>query len=138
MSLSGLLTVVDLETGAELYHVSSPLSVAIGNFDGVHLGHRKLLLTAVEYAEKLRSCGENADSAVFLFSPSPADLLMASPPPHICSIDRKLKIFSEMGVRYALVGDSRKLKDFSAEDFCRILKDRRRLLPPEFQRLQAP
>ena len=27
--------------------------VTIGNFDGVHMGHRKLIETAKEYAEKL-------------------------------------------------------------------------------------
>ncbi len=45
---------------------SQPTAVTIGNFDGVHMGHRKLIETAKEYAEK-----ENLKSIVFTFKPHP-------------------------------------------------------------------
>lgn len=43
-----------------------PTAVTLGNFDGVHKGHRKLIETAKEYAEK-----ENLKSVVFTFKPHP-------------------------------------------------------------------
>ena len=43
-----------------------PTAVTLGNFDGVHMGHRKLIETAKEYAEK-----ENLKSVVFTFKPHP-------------------------------------------------------------------
>lgn len=51
------------------FYISSPTAVAIGKFDGVHIGHQKLLLEiagAVDErdGEKLRSC-------VFTFDPAP-------------------------------------------------------------------
>ncbi len=45
---------------------SCPTVVTLGNFDGVHMGHRKLIETATEYAKK-----ENLKSVVFTFSPHP-------------------------------------------------------------------
>lgn len=43
-----------------------PTAVTLGNFDGVHMGHRRLIETAKEYAEK-----ENLKSVVFTFKPHP-------------------------------------------------------------------
>lgn len=45
---------------------SRPTAVTLGNFDGVHMGHRKLIETAKEYAEK-----EGLKSVVFTFKPHP-------------------------------------------------------------------
>ena len=42
---------------------SRPTAVTLGNFDGVHMGHRRLIETTKEYAEK-----ENLKSVVFTFS----------------------------------------------------------------------
>ena len=54
----------------EIEHISPvPTAVALGNFDGVHLGHRAVIRAAVEAAEKEGLC-----PAVFTFStlPKPA------------------------------------------------------------------
>ena len=49
-------------------------SVTLGNFDGIHLGHRKLISTAKEYALK-----HALKSVVFTFSPHPMFLLKNKP-----------------------------------------------------------
>ncbi len=43
-----------------------PTAVTLGNFDGVHMGHRRLIQLTKEYAEK-----ENLKSVVFTFWPHP-------------------------------------------------------------------
>ena len=51
------------------FYISSPTAVAIGKFDGVHIGHQKLLLEITGKREE-RS-GEELKSCVFTFDPAP-------------------------------------------------------------------
>lgn len=50
------------------YHIEQkePTAVTLGNFDGIHLGHRELIRQTKEYASK-----ENLRSVVFTFLPHP-------------------------------------------------------------------
>lgn len=57
------------ETLEEIRDVE-PTAVALGNFDGVHLGHQKLIEKAVEKAKE-----DGLKSAVFTFSNHPKNLL---------------------------------------------------------------
>ena len=47
-----------------------PAAVALGNFDGVHLGHQELIRQMVKTARE-----QNLKAAVFTFSNHPKDLL---------------------------------------------------------------
>lgn len=47
-----------------------PTAVALGNFDGVHLGHQELIKKAVEKAK-----ADGLKAAVFTFSNHPKNLL---------------------------------------------------------------
>ena len=47
-------------------HLTSLVSVCIGNFDGIHLAHRKVLQKTVEIAKK-----NNCTSAAITFNPHP-------------------------------------------------------------------
>ena len=125
MSHDSFLSFVSLGSGKEADMSSlPPLVLAIGNFDGVHLGHKQLILSAVSYAEELRAKGEEARSGVFFFNTPPADILMDSPPPHITTLEEKLEIFASLGVEYAVICDFSYVKDVKAEDFIRILKEK--------------
>ncbi|MBR3965942.1 MAG: bifunctional riboflavin kinase/FAD synthetase [Clostridia bacterium] len=125
MSNESFLKFVSLGGGKEADMSSlPPLVLAIGNFDGVHLGHKRLIKGAVSFAEQLNSNGKKAASGVFCFSVPPADLLMKSPPPHITTLDAKLKIFASLGAEYAVICDFASVKDMEAEDFIGILKDK--------------
>ncbi len=125
MSNDGFLRFVTLGSGKEADASSfPPLVLAIGNFDGVHLGHKQLIKGAVSIAADFRKKGKKVASGVFCFEISPADLLSDSPPPHITSLEEKLKIFASLGAEYGVICDFSRVKDVEAEDFIKILKEK--------------
>ncbi len=74
-------------------------AVAIGNFDGVHLGHQRLLSLARE-----RAAPRRAPSVVLTFDPHPVRVLRpALAPPVITSLARKLELLAERGVDATVV-----------------------------------
>jgi len=76
-----------------------PLAVAIGNFDGVHRGHRALLDEA-----RARAARRGGTSAVLTFTPHPARLFApAKAPPLILSLERRLELCAEAGIETAVV-----------------------------------
>src|SRR4051812_9033694 len=79
-------------------HRSAPAwqgaAIAIGNFDGVHLGHRALIHRARELAAKT-----GALSVALTFDPHPAALLApAHAPRMLTSIERRVELLAEAGV----------------------------------------
>jgi riboflavin kinase/FMN adenylyltransferase len=75
------------------------LAVAIGNFDGVHVGHQRLLALARESA---RAAG--VASAVLTFEPHPARVLApALAPPLLCSPERKRELIAEAGIDHLVL-----------------------------------
>jgi riboflavin kinase/FMN adenylyltransferase len=48
------------------FKINEPTAVTLGNFDGIHLGHQKLISTVKEYAKR-----DNLKSVVFSFYPHP-------------------------------------------------------------------
>ncbi|OQY11744.1 MAG: riboflavin biosynthesis protein RibF [Desulfobacteraceae bacterium 4572_19] len=67
--------------------------VTIGNFDGVHIGHRALLKETVKYAKKI-----NGTSVVITFNPHPLKVLKENGPPVITRYDQKIELIAESGV----------------------------------------
>ncbi len=68
--------------------------ISIGNFDGVHLGHQKILKLAIQ---KARAVG--AQSIVYTFRPHPQVVLKPEVPVQlITSYDEKLRIFEDLGI----------------------------------------
>lgn len=73
-------------------HLPQPV-VALGNFDGVHLGHRRLIELAIDEA-RLRS----GTSVVYTFSPHPVRLLApAECPPLLQSDEQRLASIEKLG-----------------------------------------
>jgi riboflavin kinase / FMN adenylyltransferase len=91
-----------------------PVSVAIGNFDGVHRGHQALLAEA-----RARAAARGGASAVLTFTPHPARLLAPDrAPPLIMSLDRRLELIADAGIELAIVEPfTRAFAATSAEDF---------------------
>lgn len=74
-------------------------AVAIGNFDGVHLGHRRLLETA-----RARAATHRSIPVALTFEPHPALVLRPSmAPPTLTPLPRKLELLEEAGMEAAVV-----------------------------------
>lgn len=74
-------------------------AIAIGIFDGVHLGHRALLRTIIELAGI-----DGIDSVAFTFDPHPAQVLAPDLAPKLLeSIDTRLERIAATGVDTTLV-----------------------------------
>lgn len=74
-------------------------AVAIGNFDGVHVGHRALIARARELA------GDHATAAVALtFDPHPSTLVAPTGgPPMISTLERRLELLGAAGLDATVV-----------------------------------
>ena len=73
--------------------------LALGMFDGVHMGHRRLINTAVNLARAL-----GADSMVCTFDRHPLSVLRPEAAPEaLMTLDQKLAAFEKLGADWALV-----------------------------------
>jgi riboflavin kinase / FMN adenylyltransferase len=76
-----------------------PCAVAIGNFDGVHLAHRKLLRTTVEAA---RDAGVRP--AVLMFDPHPSCVVAPERAPRLLtSPEERSALIKEEGIQQVLI-----------------------------------
>ncbi|NLM21455.1 MAG: bifunctional riboflavin kinase/FAD synthetase [Peptococcaceae bacterium] len=76
-----------------------PTVIALGNFDGVHLGHQKLLRCGLEKAQEL-----GVDFSVFLFYPHPLKILYPERKLNLLTEhEERLKILEELGVNKVFV-----------------------------------
>ncbi len=73
--------------------------IAIGNFDGVHSGHRILLEKTVSY-----SITEKLTSVVYTFSPHPVELISPTKKvERLTTLEEKLSIFESLGIHSVLI-----------------------------------
>jgi riboflavin kinase/FMN adenylyltransferase len=73
--------------------------LSVGNFDGMHLGHQKILRSVVERARQTRSL-----AAVVTFEPHPLKVLRPGhAPPLVETLPQKLANFESVGLDAALV-----------------------------------
>ena len=76
----------------EKFIVDKPTAVAIGKFDGIHVGHRKLLTEIVEQKKQgLLAC-------VFTFDPSPAVFFGLADGKELMTKEEKRRALRDMGV----------------------------------------
>lgn len=88
-------------------------AIALGNFDGMHLGHRKLISTMVEDSKKSK-----ITSSVLLFSKHPQEVLTGNSPELITSLVDKQDIMKQMGVEIIYETDfSEDFRKLSPEEF---------------------
>lgn len=72
--------------------------IALGNFDGIHIAHQKVIKTAVEIAKK-----NSLTSLVLLFDKHPISVLNDSAPKLLTTLEQKIKILEQLGVDYVYI-----------------------------------
>jgi riboflavin kinase/FMN adenylyltransferase len=94
--------------------LQAPCVLAIGNFDGIHLGHQALLKKLVQSAHDLQ-----LSPAVMTFEPHPRELFTPqSAPARLCSMREKLEHFADAGVeRVYVCAFNQRFAKVTAEDF---------------------
>lgn len=93
--------------------------IALGTFDGIHLGHVDIINTANDYAQK-----HGVKSAVFSFSNHPLELISPEKsPPRLCTEKQKKDLLEKMSVDilFNMNFDSA-LAKVSSEQFVKNLK----------------
>ncbi len=88
--------------------------ICLGNFDGVHLGHRALFSEAIALRNEAfprSACG------AFCFRTLPADTLFENPPGHLCTAAEKQAYFRDCGLDFLVLAEFEELRDLSPEDF---------------------
>lgn len=95
------------------------VAVAIGTFDGIHIGHQKVITNAVELAKASDGC-----SAVFTFNNHPLSTLEPDKcPPQILSQHDKQVLIESLGVDYLISVDfTKEFLRLSPEDFINMLR----------------
>jgi riboflavin kinase/FMN adenylyltransferase len=95
-----------------------PAVLTIGNFDGVHRGHRALIDTLVADAR-----GRNGEAVVITFDPHPRCVLDPDNcPQQITTLDEKRDLIAAAGVdRMVVLEFTPELSRWSAEHFCEQL-----------------
>lgn len=87
--------------------------VALGNFDGVHLGHQQLIKNAVDF-----SCMQGLKSAVFTFANHPRNLGKKDTVKNIQDADEKAEFIATFGIDYLFnLPFDDKIRHLSAADF---------------------
>src|SRR5690554_6795020 len=90
------------------------LVIALGNFDGIHLAHKKIIQKAKTNAKKL-----GIKSAVFLLDPHPVRILYPQRSFQLLSsLEERATILQNMGIDYLIIEQfSEKMAALSPFDF---------------------
>lgn len=105
----------------EEWNIEEPTIVALGNFDGVHIGHQKLIGTCVQVAKEM-----GIKSVCYTFSNHPKNVIAGlkndkgfTPPVRfISSMEEKFEYIESLGIDYIIsVPFDKETMNTSAEDF---------------------
>ena len=99
----------------EIFHEinqNKKLAIALGYFDGIHIGHKKIISQLVQQA-KLKG----VKSAIITFDKNPADYFNNNPTPNIQTYKDRQIILTSLGVDYLYELDFEKYKDIDAHDY---------------------
>lgn len=93
------------------------LSLALGYFDGVHIGHQQVIKSALR-------CKDEMKTGVLTFSSHPLLTINGSAPSEIIDTEEKENIIEGMGADCMYVLDFASVREYTAADFIDILAKR--------------
>lgn len=105
---------MDIYQGLENIDNYHNVVVALGNFDGVHLGHRELIRRTIEISNAY-----NGTPAVYTFDPHPLKVTQPDlcPPMLLCK-EEKIRLFSELGLKVLIIAPfTQEVSGLSPEQF---------------------
>lgn len=104
---------------AELNQIKRPLSIALGVFDGVHIGHQAVIRKAVQLARAMKG-----DAVILTFHPHPAKIIRPNAvPPLLTTEQQDYELFSMLDVDGCLMVDfTKEISQMSPKDFLDQLK----------------
>ena len=109
------MKIVDLKHPERPFPLSD-CGLCLGNFDGVHRGHRALIQ---ELQKKNRERTLRLPLGALLFTRPPSAILTPQPIPQLNTLEEKLELLRDAGLRFALLYDFEELRDLSPDDFVR-------------------
>ncbi len=87
-------------------------SIALGFFDGLHLGHRVVLKNAINIAKE-----NNSQTVVILFKEHPLNTLTTEKVQQILTLGEKIKILEEIGIDNVVLLDFENYSNRTANDY---------------------
>lgn len=94
----------------------SPKAVSLGNFDGVHRGHQKLMKENIEISKKL-----GLTPSVLLFKENTKNILNGEKE-YLTSLEDKIEILNEIGIEcFCLLEFSEEFKNLSPREFIQTI-----------------
>ena len=87
-------------------------SLALGYFDGIHLGHRVVLKNAINIARE-----NNTESTVIVFKDHPANFFSTEKVEHILTLDEKIEILNSLGIDNVVLLDFAQFANINAKDY---------------------
>ncbi len=100
--------------------VLKPTVAALGNFDGLHLGHRQVIQPILTYPveRSLMGCSERLHPTVVSFSPHPVEFFSGKSIPTLTPGNEKVAELNRMGVeQLVLLPFTQDLASLTPEDF---------------------
>lgn len=97
----------------EVKQTAPNVAMALGYFDGVHLGHRRVIQTAIEKAK-----AQNLSTAVLSFIQHPKSVLFSEEVTYLEPLDQKIEKLEQLGVDiFYVVEFTKELAKMEADDF---------------------
>lgn len=103
---------INLKTKAEVCSITQPTVLCLGNFDGVHIGHRQLVDAVIKKQDALKPIYTDIVSGAWFF-----DSNFYKNSDEIYSLNEKLSVFFDLGIEYAIIADFNEMKALSPSDF---------------------
>ncbi len=88
------------------------IAVALGYFDGMHLGHKRVIQILITRARQM-----NLKTAVITFDTNPASYFSSEPVLNLMTFKDKERIMSSLGIDYLYELDFAKFKDMTAQEY---------------------